>query len=263
MSDLSMPQAIQALSRDKRSSLMQWLTRRGPFWDDVRQHSRDDYLECNNEIVTDSAVGEAAYCLLHDIDYSVVSTEPSSWLSSPLVVNWHENESVKGVDVPNYWNVDKVEAALDAAPAPLSTWNDLQDAARQRFPGLKFLSKSFEPLRGHPFNKSAAKGLLLRLNVLHELTSRFDERGGLTPEGHELYQKHFTGDKAWFSDSSDTEKSTFRKALTFPHPEIAGTSLFCTWHGKVKTPQLRVHFSTICADKPLYVAYVGPKITKK
>ena len=62
--DLTMPQAVRALTRDQCRVLMQWLTRRGPFWEDARQHSGDDWLECKGEIVTDSAVGEAAYCRL-------------------------------------------------------------------------------------------------------------------------------------------------------------------------------------------------------
>lgn len=79
-----------------------------------------------------------------------------------------------------------------------------------------------------------------------------------------MFQLHFTGDKAWFSDSSSTEKSDFRKELTFRHPMNAGEYLFCTWHGKVKTPQLRIHFSwPIRASDPLYVVYIGPKITKQ
>ena len=104
----------------------------------------------------------------------------------------------------------------------------------------------------------------MRLIVLHELKNCFDEDGERTPAGHSLYQKHFTGDKAWFSDSSVTEKRNFRTELTFPNPSLPGESLFCTWHGKVKTPQLRIHFSwPIRATEPLYVVYVGPKLTKR
>ena len=41
-------------------------------------------------------------------------------------------------------------------------------------------------------------------------------------------------------------------------------TLFCPWHGKVQTPQLRVHFSyPIRANEPLYIVYVGPKLTKR
>ena len=62
--NLTMPQAIQALSRDKQRALMQWLTRLGPFWEDFRRHSgQSDLLEFRGDIVTDTAIGEAAYCL--------------------------------------------------------------------------------------------------------------------------------------------------------------------------------------------------------
>ena len=133
-----------------------------------------------------------------------------------------------------------------------------------RCPNLTFAKDSFDPLNGHPFGKGAAEHLLLRLNVLHVMKNCFNERGERTPEGHALYQQHFTGDKAWFSDSSDTEKVQFESDLTFVHPTKAGERLFCTWHGKVKTPQLRIHFSwPIRASEPLYIVYVGPKITKR
>jgi hypothetical protein len=105
--------------------------------------------------------------------------------------------------------------------------------------------------------------LLVLLQVLHELRNAVDESGERTTEGQEIYQRHFTGDKAWFSDSSDTEKRDFRHDLTFDSPS-GDKQIFCPWHGKVKTLQLRVHFTwPVSADEPFVVAYVGPKITKR
>ena len=264
--DLMMREAApRALDRNMLRAFMGWLDRYGPFWDDFRQHSADDdLLEYNGEIVTDTAIGEAAHCLLNGIDRSLVSVKPSAWLVSPLFINMHDNGRVRGVDVLNYWDPDAVEAALESAPVPLGSWKELEAVARMRCPDLTFSSDSFGPLAGHPFGKGAAERLLLRLNVLQDLKNCFDERGRRSPEGHSLYQEHFTGDKAWFSDSSRTEKSEFESDLTFPHPTNAGEWLFCTWHGKVKTPQLRIHFSwPIRASEPLYIVYVGPKITKQ
>ena len=257
--------APRALDKDKLRAFMGWLDRHGPFWEDVRQHSGDDdLLECNGEMVTDTAVGEAAYCIIHGIARSLVSLKPSFWLISPLSVNWHDNGHVRSIEVLNYWDPDEVEAALGSAPVPLGSWGDLEAVARIRCPDLTFSPDSFDPLKGHPFGKGAAERLLLRLNILHDLMNCFNELGEWTPEGHSLYQKHFTGDKAWFSDSSNTEKVEFESALTFPHPTNAGERLLCTWHGKVKTPQLRIHFSwPIRANEPLYIVYVGPKITKR
>ena len=259
-----MPRAVQALRKDEQRVLMEWLTRLGPFWEDDRRHPGGDWLECNNKIVTDTAVGEAAYCLQNGIDRSLVSMSPSSWLASSLSVVWRDNGHSRRVDVANYLDADSVQAALAAAPVPIQSWDDLAAKTRMRFPDLTFANDSFDPLHGVPFSKGTADRLLLRLSVLRNLKICFNERGERTPEGHDIYQQHFTGDKAWFSDSSDTEKARFKSDLTFRHPTNAGESLFCTWHGKVKTPQLRIHFSwPIRANESLYVVYVGPKITKR
>ena len=255
----------QALNRDQTRALMQWLNQNGPFWEDVQQHSGNDWLEYNGDIVTDTAVGEAAYSLFHGIPRGLVSMDPSCWLTSPLSVDQRENGNTKSVDVCNYWDADKLEAALAAAPVSLNSWKDLETVAQERYPALTFSSNSFDPLNGHPFRKSAAEYLLSRLDILYRLRNCFDQHGNRTEEGHRIYTNYFTGDRAWFSDSSDTEKGAFKEALTFSHPEISGESLFCTWHGKVNyKPPLRIHFSwPMQANKPLYVVYIGPKLTMK
>ena len=265
--DATIPQAIQGLDQNSRRALMGWLTRHGPFWEDVREHCKDDYLECfkyEDSIVTDTAVGEAAYGCFHGRNRGLVSVAPSSWRFSPVLVEWHEEDDVRSVEVRNYWDAGVLEAELRDLQPPLGSWLDLETTARTCCPGLVFAPDSFGSLAGHPFHPAVADHLLLRLIALHDLKNCFDEQGKRTPAGHRLYQKHFTGDKAWFSDSSATEKRDFRTELTFPNPSQPGESLFCTWHGKVKTPQLRIHFSwPIRATEPLYVVYVGPKLTKR
>ncbi len=243
---------------------MQWLTSHGPFWEDSRKHDGSDWFERNGEVVTDTALGEAAYCRLHGVDRSLVSMNPSSWLFSPVSVDYRENGTSKNIDIPNYGDEDALRAALKAAPAPLESWEDLEEAARKRFERLMFSPGSFESLRGYPFGKGAAGRLQDRLAVLNDFAGCFDNQGKRTPDGHRIYKERFTGDKSWFSDSSLTEKSKFEQELTFPHPAKVGEFLFCTWHGKVKSPQLRIHFSwPVRAGEPLFVVYVGPKITKR
>ncbi len=266
-SDKTMQQVIGAFDPNSKRALLGWLTGRGPFWEDEREHSGEEWFEYNGEIVTDSALGEAAYKYFCGLSQGVVSMAPSAWLSSPLLVKWVQNRETSSATIPNYWDVDTLRAVLDAAPAPIRSWTELETMARERCPDLMFAQDSFKPLAGHPFHEGTAKRLLDRFSRLHDLKNCFDERGERTSEGHRLYKAHFTGDGAHFSDSSDTEKRTFRTELTFPHPQVPGTSLFCTWHGKVVTRsrlQLRVHFSwPVRRDDPLYVVYVGPKITRR
>lgn len=262
--DLMLPQAIQAFRRDERQAVMQWLTRHGPFWEDARAHGPDDYLECNGAIVTDTAVGEAAFCCFHGTDRHLISLTPSQWEFSPISVTWVSHAGAnRDFPVINHWDVKELEAALRDAPTLVTSWEKLAKISGIRFVHLTFSEDSFEPLRGYPFVNGAANRVLALLDTLDQLKQCFNEHGERTPEGQQLYQAYFTGEKAWFSDSSDTEKNDFQQELTFRHPVTSDGSLFCTWHGKVKTPQLRVHFSwPVRADEPLYVVYVGPKITK-
>jgi hypothetical protein len=260
-----MTAAVKALPLDEQRAVMAWLCQHGPFWDDDRQHGREDWYECAGEIVTETAVGETAHCLLHGIERGLVSLQPSDFVYDPVPVERvFEDDNRAHVDVRNYWEPEAVEACLAAAPPALASWAALEELSISRFVHLRFAGNAFEPLRTQPFKQGVAERILVRFEVLHRLKQCFDEDGSRTEDGHALYQQHFTGDKGWFSDSSDAEKADFTSELTFHHPDAPGESLFCTWHGKVKSPQYRIHFSwPVTARSPVYVVYVGPKITKR
>lgn len=268
---ITMAQAVQALTPSERRALMQWLTQQGPFWEDVRNHGPDDWLECNGRIVTETAIGEAAWCCLNGIERSLVSFSPSDWLFSPVSVDWVLDTGGRSiVDVMNHWEPVAIEAFLQARPAPLASWDELESLATARCTQLTFATDAFAALIGHPFIPSTAQRLLFILDTLNRFKSCFDENGQRTREGHEIYQNFFTGKKgsggrgSLFSDSSDEEKKYFEKEMTFKHPADADKTLFCPGHGKVQTPQFRVHFSwPVRADEPLYIVYVGPKLTKQ
>jgi len=262
---MAMPGAVKALPREEKRALMSWLTQGGPFWDDEREHDGGDWYECAGEIVTDTGVGEAAHCVLHGIDRGLVSLDPSDFTHDPVSVERVLGEGDRvPVDVRNYWEPAAVEASLSAAPRALASWAALSELAFARFEHLRFAQNAFEPLGAQPFKQGVAERILARLEVLQQLKQCFDANGERTGEGHALYQQHFTGDKAWFSDESDANKADFAAELTFPNPDSPGETLFCSWHGKVKTPQYRIHFSwPVTAASSLYVVYVGPKITKR
>lgn len=262
---LSMPEAVRGFTLEQTRALLSWLHRFGPFWEEVRLHSPDHYLECNGDIVTDTAVGEAGYCCIHGVDRHLVSLIPSNWTFSPVRVTWVPDAAARQtVDVSNHFDVTELEAALEAAPLPIGSWGQLEETAIARCGHLTFSEHAFRPLKGYPFSGGAAQRILILLVTLNRFKSCFDEDGKRTPEGQRLYQDHFTGDKAWFSDSSDTEKREFSNDLAFPHPADANKTLFCPMHGKEKSHQLRIHFSSpINAAEPLYVVYIGQKITRR
>ena len=264
---VTMPQAVGRLEASARRTVMLWMTRGGPFWDDLRQHSGGDWLECEGEIVTDSAVGEAAFRGMCGVECGLASIRPSSWEASPISVVWRrEDEGLEDrqATVENLLDEEALGEKLRTVPTPITSWGLLQAASTARFERLVFAGDCFQPLTGLPFSRSAAEKLIALLDVLDRLAGAFGHDGGRTSEGQRIYQDHFTGDRAWFSGSSPTEISDFRKEMTFPHPAYLGQTIFCPWHGKVNQMTLRLHFSwPIECGKPVYVVYAGPKITKR
>ena len=265
---ISMQKAFGRFSDNKRRAAMIWLTRAGPFWDGHRLHGINDLLECQGDIITNSAVGEAAYRTLKGIECNLLSLIPSDWNYSPINVIWHCRDA-QGLDkrrviLENWRDSDSLKASLIKVPPPVESWNGLLNISRERFKNLIFAEYCFNPLRGFPFVNSSANRILELFSVLDRLASAFDANGSRTQEGYQIYRDHFTGDRAWFSDSSVSEKRKFRNELTFPHPNDLGKFLFSTWHGKISHMNYRLHYSwSERAGEPVYIVYVGPKISKR
>lgn len=266
LSDMPMQQAIGRLTQTEQRAAMVWLTRQGSIWDDFRQHDVDDWLECQGDIVTDSAVGEAAFRSLRGVECSLASFIPSDWHYSPVEVTWRRGDNGsrrEGADITNVFDASTLQELLREADTPIMSWSDLREVATTRFEGLVFAGECFASLVGVPFAKSSANRLLVLLSTLYEIAHAFDASGNRTSEGQRIYQEHFTGDRALFSDSSETEKRDFRNELTFPHPEHQGEHLFCTRHGKERHKNLRLHYSWSGRFRePVYIVYIGPKITR-
>ena len=259
----SLHDVLQTFPQNEKRALLQWLTRLGPFWEDTAEHGYDHWMDCGDEIVTETAVGEAAYCQSVGISRSLVSFVPSRWEYSPITVRIVSDTATE-VAVPNYWQTPELETALREAEPPIASWAQLESVSRTTFRRLTFSTDCFSYLDGQPFAPGAAARILIRLGVLDQLMGAVDAAGQRTRHGHQLYQSHFTGDRAWFSDSSDSEKREFAKELTFPNPAEASDVLFCTWHGKVNHPPFRFHFAwPENPGAPLYVVYVGLKITRR
>ena len=230
ISGKTMLQAIASLpSNNEKRAVMSWLTKYGPFLDDLRSHSEEDYLESCDDVVTDTAVGEAGFRKLHDIDCGLVSFSPSDWCFSPVPITWRQDEEgfdSKTSEVENWWSCNQLREDLKRMPSPILSWKKQYQASVARFNHLKFSDDSFSYLDGVPFARSSADRVFALLKVLDELAGQYDENGIRTSEGHRLYSKYFTGTKALFSDSSESEKHRFRKQLTFKHADYPEKNCF-------------------------------------
>jgi hypothetical protein len=247
--------------------VLAWLANSGPFWDDEREPNVDDYFECKQLDVTDEGLGEAARRKLNGKDarsFSFIGG-PVNFEESPLVVEQGIPEDrLATLNILNYWGVDALAEAAEAAKPPASSWSDVIDEFPDLYPNMVFSPDILEQLKSQPFSRAVAERLGELLTVLEELVGQSDAHGKLSPRGVELLNNHFVGEKAWFSNESDKNKARFKKELTFRDPLNRDREIFCPWHGKIKVSQFRVHLEWPRAEgqREIKVVYIGPKITK-
>ncbi len=264
--EVTVRQALRGMDPKLRIVATTWLANKGPFWDDQPIHGNDDWFEDETgAIVTNTGLGEAAMAVLRDSARALLTFDPSDWLRTPLVVDHVRNDDARqSLGLQNHWALPQVERCLRELRPPLGSWQNLVEWAQDECPHITLTRDVIRSLDGHPFVPGAAERFQELLKVLDLIQSQVGSDDHLQSRGMELFQNHFVGDKAWFSDSSDDEKHRFRHELSFPNPERPETPMPCTWHGKVKIHQMRVHFTfPFRHNRPLYVVYVGPKLTKR
>lgn len=244
------------------------LSKRGPFWSENRRHSEDDYFAYQDEVVTNMAIAEVAWRVAnHQQDCYTVSFKPSNFNYSPLPVIWYQSKGERFIDVQNFCEVNTLTTLLKSSLKPPTTWEELIQQCIKEYSHLTFADDLLDPLDSEPFSETIAKKVRELLSILDELNTCFGEDGKFNCRGQEIVENYFHGDKALFSDESESNKNRFETALTFKKPGSArGETIFCPFHGKVKMgKQYRIHFNwpKEQSTNPLYIVYIGPKITKR
>ncbi len=255
-------------SRDFVRLVMIWIDRDGPFIEDNRVSDPGEYLSLpghNGEVITDAGIGEAAFRQFRGSDTALVSFIPSDYNYTPIEVCWHHNDSnAENCDLLNFWEAQKLENHLQTRQSPPSSWQDMINQLPSRFPNLTFLNDLDKHLVGEPFDVWIVERVFVLLDVLNQLKVSFNDQGERTRKGEELMDNYFRRQNALFSDASDQEKNdpSLRSKMIFSDPD--GNQLECFWHAKIRHRQYRIHFTyPITHDRPLDVAYIGPKLTKK
>lgn len=256
----------EAVFRDKSVAqpVLAWLSKYGPFWDDNREQNPDDYFECNDNDVTDQGLGEAARCLLHGRASISVSFPNGGFNYSPVViVQGLPEEPLASIPIQNIWELSLLQGSVLASIPLPRNWHQMLEQVEMRFDRLVFSPQSIDELTLQPFSVSVVERIFELLRVLNEFMHCRNEDGTYTAKNQELINQYFSGSKAWFTDESDTNKQNFVKEMSFQDFECQGEKIFCSWHGKIKSPQYRIHFEwPVRLRSKLRIFYIGPKITK-
>lgn len=257
--------AILAITdKNFRESALRWFANSGPFWDDDRVDNPDDLFYFLEIDVTDQGLGEAARRLLLGIDARAFSFSGAEERASndPLVVTQGLQEAIiQSLSIQNATRVEQL--LLEDGETPHS-WRSLLEIAQRSYAGLVFSGEIASQLAPYPFAPAVARRAIELLCVLNEIVAHTGNDGALDSRGRELLQMYFVGEKCAFTDESESNKNRFEMELNFPDPSNMGRQLFCSWHGKIKTLQYRIHFEwpRPRGQQEIKVVYIGPKITK-
>ncbi|AEI67312.1 hypothetical protein [Corallococcus macrosporus] len=256
-------------SSNLRRQTLNWLASAGPFWDDVRQTAIDDYFEHEGYDVTNQGLGEAARRGMSGTDARSFSFEKCQTPDSsrtPLLVQHGLQESPLGsVSVLNDCGVEKLRAALMMSLPPPKNWGEAIPRLRLRFSRLQISAEIEAILDREPYSYHVFQRAMELLGVLQQFLESHDAQGNSTEQTQAILSSYFQRGNGLFSDESNENKVKFRSELTFPDPENNSLRIFCPWHGKIRSPQYRIHFLWPPATgvTKIKVVYLGPKITKK
>lgn len=266
--EASCSEAIMRAARvDERRLILSWIDKSGPFLEEDRMPEADDYFEFEGLDVTDHGLGEAARRERNGDDSGVFSFTGGviNFEKTPLMVQHGLSENPLGhFNIPNVWEVPHLEERIRGISSEPQNWRELLQACRSRFELLIIPESVQERIERETFYPVVARKTLVLLEILHIIVSGRSAQGSLNAEALSLWNQHSQGGKAWFTDESDGNKHKFRNEMTFPDPENPSNRLFCPWHGKIKTPQFRIHFEWPVppGQSRLKILYIGPKITK-
>ena len=256
-----------AVQTDKNITqvVLAWVTKNGPFCDDDRLAHDDDYFECFGNNVTDQGLGEAARRNLAGQSALSLSFAQGGFDFTPIAVTHGLPEDpLCNILIENLWEFLLLhERMLDSFPFPVN-WSQMIEQSQARFNSLEFSPSCIDTLMVEPFSSYVVERSFELLRILNDFMKFRNEDGTFSEKNHELIEQHFSGSKSWFSDESETNKRDFKDDMSFPDFENSSKNIFCPWHGKIKSPQYRIHFEWPISSsrQKLRVFYIGPKITK-
>lgn len=265
---MNVRQAVQQGGHDTKKLILSWIEK-GPFIEDDQQEEAENYFEFEGQDVTDSGLGEAARRERAGDSSGVFSfvDGPIDFERTPLAVcHGLPEDSLGTIGVDNIWDVQELESRLRENRVARN-WAELIAICQERFDHLEISDDILETaLKRETFRRTVAEDIQRRLDVLQQVMSgRSLSDGKMTDDAQKLWQKHSQGDKAWFTDESDSNKEKFKEKLTFRDPSNPSESLFCPWHGKIKQEDFRIHFQWKVppGQARLKVLYIGRKITRR
>jgi hypothetical protein len=207
------------------------------------------------QTIPTTGLAECAYQVYMGESISTYSLSASFFLKNILVVSIKQNDASLGdLSIENYFSLSDFNQRLQSLRGPMKSWEDFFYFAESRYKWVECTTEARIPLRRHAFEQVLADRIICRMDALEQMAGAQSEEIFL-----ELEKNYCHGDRAWFTDESNTRKQELKNQLTFM---VNGVQTLCPYHGKISYRTFRIHFTPRPKrGKKIYIAYIGYKIT--
>jgi len=185
--------------------------------------------------ISTTGLSECAYWIFMGEDGRAYSLSGSSFSRTPLPVTLEAERERHCLSINNFHSLESLESFLAEQTPPPATWDGLL-ALAGRLEYVYFEPYVSKALQKETFSAPIADAVHRRLKALNDMAGSASEEAF-----RELERKYCHGDRAWFSDESETRIHQLRNKLTF---NVQGESVLCSYHGKVSIGSFRIHLDS-------------------
>jgi hypothetical protein len=210
------------------------------------------FVYCGNAIPL-TGLAEAAFLQYMDEGVVLYSISNSDFAVTPLLVSIIEQKKMIAESaICNFFTIALLKNYCSTFAQPLQSWQDMFNYITNNYRHIEVLSDAVRNLSAEPFDKKICETVIRNLAAAESMVAAKTDEAY-----HELDEKYCHGERAWFSDESDSRKNDSRlaKRLTYT---INGASVQCFYHGKISHRAYRIYLSSKPKrNQRLYVAYIG------
>jgi hypothetical protein len=207
----------------------------------------------NKEKIPNTGLAECAFRQIMEETISAYSLPSQKFNFEILNISVSQNNNgISDEIIKNFFTLEAFKKEVEIEK-PVNSWDNLIEYIDNNYEYIIMTDDAKKNIKSETFEVRLANALIIRLNILSDMITAKSSEIFL-----ELHRNHCEGERAWFSDESDTRKRDLKDKLTF---NISAQSILCSYHAKVQLRDFRIHFSSRPKmGEKVYIAYIGGKI---
>jgi hypothetical protein len=247
---------IKSFTQPQRAKIFAMLDKSTPVLPDDTAIPSGLAFYYDGQAIPNTGLAECAcQSYMEEAISSTYSLSTSCFLKRILLVSIKQNNvPLEDMSIENYFSLCDFIQKLQSLRGPIKSWEDFFHVVESQYKWVECTDEARISLRRQAFEQLLADRIISRIDALEQMAGAQSEEIFL-----ELEKKYCHGDRAWFTDESETRKHELENKFTFM---VNGAQTLCSYHGRISCRTFRIHL----APRPkrgekIYIPYIGYKIT--